>query len=128
MLDRETGSIEQTASHLFHPGYADAYSNRGNAYGYLGEYRRAIEDFDQVLRLDPGNSRAYSHRARARCHLGQVEASLDDFMQAIRLNASFIEPWQRYLRDRGFYMGAIDGDFGPASRKALRDWITAGCP
>jgi peptidoglycan hydrolase-like protein with peptidoglycan-binding domain len=24
--------------------------------------------------------------------------------------------------------GAIDGDFGPASRKALRDWITAGCP
>ena len=105
-----------------------AYGNRGNAYADLGEHRRAIEDFDQALRLDPGYAHAYANRANARCHLGQVEASLDDRIEALRLGAVTAEDGQRDLRDRGFYNGAIDGDFGPASRKALRDWITAGCP
>ena len=35
---------------------------------------------------------------------------------------------QSYLRDRGFYKGAIDGAFGPASQKAQRAWTAAGCP
>jgi peptidoglycan hydrolase-like protein with peptidoglycan-binding domain len=70
---------------------------------------------------------ATTNRARARCHLGQVEASLDDRMQALRLGVT-AKPLQSAFRDRGFYKGAIDGDFGPASRKALRDWAVAGCP
>jgi peptidoglycan hydrolase-like protein with peptidoglycan-binding domain len=49
-------------------------------------------------------------------------------MQALRLGAQTEESLQGVLRDRGFYKGAIDGDFGPASRKALRDWTAAGCP
>ncbi len=57
-----------------------------------------------------------------------LEASLDDRMQALRLGVFTAELAQRALRDRGFYKGAIDGDFGPASRKALRDWTAAGCP
>ncbi len=35
---------------------------------------------------------------------------------------------QRHLRDRGFYKGAIDGNFGPAAQQALREWTVAGCP
>ncbi len=110
------------------PGNTLAYNNRGNAYDNLGEYRRAIEDLDQALRLDPGFAFAYNNRATARCHLGRVEASLDDWLHALRLGAFTAEKVQQALRDRGFYKGAIDGDFGPASRKALRDWTTAGCP
>ncbi len=110
------------------PGKAKAYGDRGLAYYNLGEYRRAIEDYGEVLRLDPGKAKAYGDRATARCHLGMIETSLDDRMQALRLEAITAENAQRHLRDRGFYKGAIDGDFGPASRKALRDWTTAGCP
>jgi hypothetical protein len=30
---------------------------------------------------------------------------------------------QTFLRDKGIYVGAVDGDFGPGSRKALEDYI-----
>ena len=42
-----------------------AYYNRGVAYNKLGEYRRAIEDYDQALRLDPGDAIAYNNRTIA---------------------------------------------------------------
>jgi tetratricopeptide (TPR) repeat protein len=93
-----------------------------------GDYARAIEDYNQALRLDPGYAAAYNNRANARCYLGQVEASLDDRLQALRLGAFTPEAAQIFLRDRGFYSGAIDGAFGPVSRKAQHDWTAAGCP
>ena len=105
-----------------------AYTNRGVAYADLGEYRRAIDDYDQALRLDPGNAIAYTGRANARCRSGHVEAALDDRMQALRLGAFSAKDLQTYLRNRGFYNGAIDGDVGPISKRALRDWTVAGCP
>ncbi len=107
---------------------AEVNYNRGLAYYYLGEYHRAIEDYDRALRLRSGYAGAYRGRANARCHLGMIETSLDDRMQALRLGEITAENTQRHLRDRGFYKGAIDGDFGSASRRALRDWTAAGCP
>ena len=48
--------------------------------------------------------------------------------QALILGAFTAEDLQSDLRDAGFYDGAIDSNFGPASNKALRNWIAAGCP
>ncbi len=66
--------------------------------------------------------------AAARCTLGQVAASVDDRMQALRLGYFTAIALQSVMRYRGFYKDAIDGDFGPASKRALRDWTAAGCP
>ncbi len=42
-----------------------AYYNRGIAYKNLKDYRRAIEDYDQALRLDPDYVKAYNNRGYA---------------------------------------------------------------
>ncbi len=113
----------------YDPSVADLYNGRGTAYSGLGEYARAIEDFDQALRLDQGLVAAYNNRAYAHCDLGQVEASLDDWGQVLRLGAGAAEEdIQSTLRDRGFYGGAINGNFDLASQEALRKWAEAGCP
>ncbi len=41
------------------------YNRRGIAYYDLGEYRQAIEDYDQALRLDPGFIKARANRGIA---------------------------------------------------------------
>ncbi len=49
----------------FGKNLALAYYNRGNAYDELGKHTRAIEDYDQALRLDPGYAHAYHNRGFA---------------------------------------------------------------
>jgi tetratricopeptide (TPR) repeat protein len=44
---------------------ADAYNNRGNAYGRKGDYDRAITDFNQAIRLTPNDTEAYFDRGIA---------------------------------------------------------------
>ncbi len=42
-----------------------------------------------------------------------------------RLSAAERDLLQKALRWEGFYQGAIDGDFGPGTRGAMRDWQAA---
>jgi tetratricopeptide (TPR) repeat protein len=62
----------------------------------------------------------YNTRANARCGAKEIYGSVADRIQAIkhgRLNASTT---QKFLKKQGFYQGAIDGAFGPASENALQ--------
>ena len=40
-----------------------AYNNRGNAYTTKGEYDRAVQDYDQSIKLNPNYARAFNNRA-----------------------------------------------------------------
>jgi tetratricopeptide (TPR) repeat protein len=68
---------------------AIAYSNRGHAYGNLGEYRRAIEGLDQALRLDPGLAKAYYNRGVAYRNLSEYRRAIENYDQALRLDPGF---------------------------------------
>src|ERR671936_214084 len=37
-----------------------AYNNRGNAYTTKGEYDRAVQDYDQSLKLDPSYAKPFN--------------------------------------------------------------------
>lgn len=45
------------------PSRASAYNGRGFAYANMGDYGRAISEFDQAIRFDPKLAAAYVNRS-----------------------------------------------------------------
>ena len=64
------------------PEDADAYYNRGVAYGDLGQYEREIQDYDEAIRLNPEYAKAYYNRGVAYGRQGQQELADRDFAKA----------------------------------------------
>ena len=53
-----------------------AYSNRGLAYDGIGQYQRAIQDYDEAIQLDPDYAWAYHDRGMAYHRLGQHQRAI----------------------------------------------------
>src|SRR5205085_2424596 len=69
---------------------AVAFCNRGNAYqDYKGDYDRAIQDYDQVIRLKPDHFRAFNNRGNAYEHKADYDRAIQDYDQAIRLKPDY---------------------------------------
>ncbi len=66
--------------------YSDAYNNRGIDYAKRGQYQRAIDAYNQAIRLQPDQAMTYNNRGAAYCNLGQYDLAIDDFNNAIRLS------------------------------------------
>src|SRR5215471_19185886 len=64
-----------------------AYNNRGNAYMAKGEYDRAVQDYDQSIKLDPNYARAFNNRGVAYQKKGEYDRAINDFDQSIKLNS-----------------------------------------
>ena len=67
----------------------------------VGDYRGAIEDYDQVLKLDAVNTDAYVSRGVARFGLGDKQGAIKDFTQALQLDANNADI---YRKRGGVYM------------------------
>jgi tetratricopeptide (TPR) repeat protein len=81
-----------------------AYNNRGLAYVNLGEYRRAIKDYDEALRRDPFYANAYQGRGLAYVNLGEYRRAIEDYDQALRLDPNNAGAYYR----RGYAYGKLD--------------------
>jgi len=90
---------------------ARAFSNRGTAYFGKGDYRRAIQDYSQVINLEPDNATALDNRCWTRATVGLLGEALQDCEQSLRLRPNH-EPT---LATRGFvYLksGAVEAAIG----------------
>ena len=65
-----------------------AYINRGIAYHTKREYDRAIQDYDEAIRLDPEYALAFADRGSTYRLKGRYDRALQDYDEAIRLNPS----------------------------------------
>ena len=65
-----------------------AYSNRGLAYHYLGQLDRAIEDYDEAIRLNPNLAETYYNRGRAYKEQGKKAEAIADFEKSIALTTN----------------------------------------
>ena len=95
------------------------YVNRGSVYLRKGSVDLAIQDFTQSIGQEP-NAQAYMARGQAYARKGDANRAIDDFEQAFSLGGEqAVKSLQTHLQTHGKYSGAIDGKYGPGTRKAL---------
>ncbi|MFZ4828614.1 MAG: tetratricopeptide repeat protein [Phototrophicaceae bacterium] len=85
-----------------------------------GDYRGALERYDQILALIGGNSTVHLARAEAFWALGNVDTAWGEYTQAIQLEPQSAEP---YLERAQFYLaiGQVEGAMTDlASAKTLQ--------
>src|SRR5262249_9806176 len=68
---------------------ARAYINRAAAYLRFAEYQKALDDYDNAIRLDPFTARWYMLRALAHAMLGHGPQAKADRDQAIALDPTW---------------------------------------
>jgi Zn-dependent protease len=73
-----------------------AYAQRGSAYLQLGDYARAVADFDEAARRQPDLPPVYLNRGRARAALGDYDRAAADYTEALRIDARYA-PAYNYL-------------------------------
>src|SRR5215470_14094356 len=66
----------------------DELLQRGEQYYEKGEYNRAIQDFNEAIRLKPELADAFYDRGLAYGMKGDLERALQDFSESIRLKPS----------------------------------------
>jgi tetratricopeptide (TPR) repeat protein len=64
---------------------ATAFDNRGVAYRRKGEYDRALQDYEQAIRLNPSNANAYNNRGIIYRIKGEYARAIADYDEAIWL-------------------------------------------
>lgn len=70
---------------------ARAFNQRGVAYFRMRQYRRAIEDYDEAIRLNPDFAIAFSNRGNAYALAGRYNRAIESYTEAIRLDSNYAE-------------------------------------
>jgi tetratricopeptide (TPR) repeat protein len=66
-----------------------AFINRGNAYQSNRDYGRAIEDYDQAIRINPIAPLAFNNRGNVYLSKQDYDRALEDYDQAIRIDPKY---------------------------------------
>ena len=88
---------------------AQAYTNRGFAYGTKGDYDREIAEETKAIELNPRQADAYANRGFAYSKKGDFDKEIADESTAIALEPQLMQPYN----NRAFAYGQ-KGDFDHA--------------
>jgi tetratricopeptide (TPR) repeat protein len=66
-----------------------ALNSRGNVHLSQRSYDRAIDDYNEAIRLDPAYAIGFNNRGLAYQRKGQIDRAIDDYNEAIRLNPAY---------------------------------------
>ena len=85
--------IAKSLSEGKRPISAETYFIRGIEKGKLGDYKKAIADFTQAIRLQPDYADAYYNRGVAKARLGGHRSAITDYDMAIRLQPDYVDAY-----------------------------------
>ena len=90
------------------------YTNRAHAYAELGQYQRAIEDYNEAIRLKPDVASAYYGRGNAYSNISQYQRAIEDYNEAIHLEPYVAETYNNrgvtYLIQGNKKLGCRDAE------------------
>lgn len=66
-----------------------AYYVRGYAYSHKSQYKNAVQDFDEAIRLNPGDALALTARCFTRMALDQLDEALADCNRSLQLRPGY---------------------------------------
>ncbi|MCA6115658.1 tetratricopeptide repeat protein [Bradyrhizobium sp. WSM 1738] len=93
---------------------AIAYNNRGNAHTAKGDLDRALQDFDQSIKLDPSSAKTFNNRGAAYLRKGEYDLAIQALDQAIKLNPNYARAFVNraavYLKKNEYDRAARDYD------------------
>ena len=97
---------------------ADTYFRRGYAKEEIGDYRGAIADYTEAIRLKPDFAYAYGNRGAVKSKLGQHFAAITDYDIAIRLKPNFAQAYNNrgLTKDKLEQYAAAVADYNTAIR------------
>lgn len=81
--------ITRQAQALSNENLSAAYNNRGISFAALGQADRAMEDYNESIRVDPRNAAAWNNRGNALLNTNQPERAIADLDEAIRLQPRY---------------------------------------
>jgi tetratricopeptide (TPR) repeat protein len=75
------------------------YTNRGMGHACLGEYTKALADYDIAARKSPGNPRVFSQRSAVYARMGNAEKAAADWATAQKLDPTLRLQQRRAIPD-----------------------------
>ena len=75
------------------PDYADAYSDRGIAFAYLGDYTRAYKYCTKAIELSPQTPKFFDNRGKLFSAQGEHGKAVEDYCKAIDADPTYGLSW-----------------------------------
>ena len=94
------------------PDYADAYSDRGNAFAGLGYYTRASKDYNKAIELSPQTPKFFDNRGKHFSERGEHEKAVGDYCKAIDADPTYGLSWFTERGDAGASINLTRAVFG----------------
>lgn len=98
---------------------SEAYYNRGLNKRYMNDYKGAITDYTEAIKLRPDYYKAYNNRGFAKLQIEDYAGAIFDFTQTIKIDNYNSEFTNMALGNRGIAKFMLDQDGCPDLKKAI---------
>jgi tetratricopeptide (TPR) repeat protein len=71
--------------------FVESYQERGTAFDWLGNYEKAISDYNLALQYEPKNTTVIINRGTSKGKSGDLKGAIDDFNLALSINPNLSE-------------------------------------